>query len=147
MRSTRLSRSQTDKFALISAIWDKFIENCIVCYKPGENITVDEQLLPTKACCKFMQYSMANKSIQFGIKFCSAVEVEFKYIPNAISYLGKDEATPATQKLSKSVVIQIVESYLGKGRSVTTDNFFISTHLATQLWKKKTSLVGTLNKI
>ena len=44
MRSTRLSRLQTDKFGLISAIWDKFLENCIVFYKPGENITVDEQL-------------------------------------------------------------------------------------------------------
>ena len=43
MRSTRLSRRQTDKFALIFAVWDKFIENCIVCYKPGENIKMDEQ--------------------------------------------------------------------------------------------------------
>ena len=66
----RLSRHQTDKFALISAICDKFIKNCIVCYKLGENIIVDEQLFPTKACCKFMQYSMANKPDQFGIKFC-----------------------------------------------------------------------------
>ena len=94
---------------------------------------MNEQLFPTKACCKFMQYSMANKPDQFDIKFWPAVDVEFKYIPNAISYLGKDEARPATQKLSKSVVIQIVEPYLGKGRSVTTDNFFTSTHLATQL--------------
>ena len=94
MRSTRLSRSQTDKFALISAIWDKFIENCIFCYKPGENITMDE----LKPAANFMQY-MANKPDQFGIKFWPAVEVEFKYIPNAVSYLGKDEARPATQKL------------------------------------------------
>ena len=35
-RSTRLSRRQTDKSALISAVWDKFIKNCIVCCKPRE---------------------------------------------------------------------------------------------------------------
>ena len=41
-QSARLSQFQTNKFALISAVWDKFIENCIACYKPGENLTVDE---------------------------------------------------------------------------------------------------------
>ena len=97
---------------------------------------MDEKLFPTKACCKFMQY-MPNKPDQFGLKFWPAVDLEFKYIPNAVSYPGKDEARPATQKLSESVVIQIVKPYLGKGRSVTTDIFFTSTRLATQLWKKK----------
>ena len=146
LRSTRLSRLQTNKFALISAVWDKFVENCIVCYKPGENITVDEQLFPTTARCRFTQY-MANKPDKFCIKFWIAVDLESKYILNAIPYLGKDETRPATQRLSESVVIKLVEPYLGKGRNVTTDNFFTSINLATQLRKKKTSLVGTLNKI
>ena len=48
-------------------------------------------------------------------------------------YLGKDEARPVTQRLPESMVKKIVEPYLGKGRNVTTDNFFISSHLATQL--------------
>ena len=60
MQSTRLSPLQTDKFVLILAVWDKFIENCLVCYKPGENITEDEQLFPTKTHCRFTKY-MANK--------------------------------------------------------------------------------------
>ena len=55
-RSIRPSRLQTDKFALISAVWDKFIKNWIVCYKLGENITMDEELFPTKARCRFTQY-------------------------------------------------------------------------------------------
>ena len=80
---------------------------------------------------------MANKPDKFGIKFWLALDVEFKYIPNAIPYLGKDEARPTTQRLSESVVTKIVEPYLGKGRNATTDNFVTSTHLATQLWKKK----------
>ena len=146
MPNTRLSRLQTNKFALISAVWDKFVKNCMFCYKPGENITVDEQLFPTKARCRFTQY-MANKPDKFGIKFWLAVDLESKYILNGIPYLGKDETRPATQRLSESVVIKLVEPYLGKGRNVTTDNFFTSTHLATQLQKKKMSLVGSQNKI
>ena len=119
---------------MISVVWNKFIESCIVCYKPRENITVDKQLFPTKARCRFTQY-MTNKPDKFGIKFWLAVDVKSKYILNARPYLGKDEARP------------IVKPYLGKGRNVTTDNFFTSPHLATELRKKKTSLVETLNKI
>ena len=88
MRSTRLSRRQTDKFALVSAIRDKFIENCVVCYKPGKNITADKQLFPTKTCCRFIQY-MANKLDKFGIKFWLAADMEFKYISNTYHILAK----------------------------------------------------------
>ena len=85
---------------------------------------------------------MANKLDKFGIKFWLAVDMKSKYILNAIPYLGKDEARRATQRLSESVVIKLVEPYLGKGRNITTDNFFTSTHLATELWKKRCHLSG-----
>ena len=39
---------------------------------------------------------MANKPDKFDIKFLLAVDVESKYILNAIQHLGKDEAIPAT---------------------------------------------------
>ena len=135
MRSTKLSRIQTDKFALISAVWDRFIENSIVCYKPEENITVDKQLFPITACSIFIQY-MTNKSDEFGIKFWLAADVEFKYIPNAIPYLGKDEARPATKRLSESVVINIVKPYLGKGRKSQLTNFLLRLILPRSSGKK-----------
>ena len=49
-RSLKASeRLQTHKFALISEIWNRFISNSHACYKPYENISIDEQLFPTKA--------------------------------------------------------------------------------------------------
>ena len=78
MLNTRLYQLQTKKSASISAVWDKFIESCIVCYKPGENIVVNEQLFPTKAGCRFIQYT-ANQPDKFGPKFWLVVDVEFKY--------------------------------------------------------------------
>ena len=44
-----------DKFALASHLWNNFIENCQKAFIPQYNITVDEQLLPCKARCKFIQ--------------------------------------------------------------------------------------------
>ena len=40
---------KNDKFALTSTVWDKFIENSQNCYKPGVNVTTDEEFFPIKA--------------------------------------------------------------------------------------------------
>jgi hypothetical protein len=142
-RNERSQRLQTDKFALVSAVWDKFIENSRNCFKPGAYITVDEQLFPTKARCKFTQY-MPNKPHKFGIKFWLASDVQTKYVISGFPYLGKDEARNASTPLSEFVVMKLVEQYTGKGRTVTTDNFFTSIPLALKLRSKKTSLLGTI---
>ena len=81
-RSLKASeRLQTDKFALISEIWNRFISSSQACYKPYENISTDEQLFPTKARCRFTRY-IPNKPHKFGIKFWLAIDVHTKYILN-----------------------------------------------------------------
>ncbi|XP_078051622.1 uncharacterized protein LOC144477755, partial [Augochlora pura] len=85
-RTERGTRIRINKFALVSEIWDKFIENSQACYQPGQNITVDEQLFPT-----------------FGIKFWFASDVTSKYVLNGFAYLGKDEQRPSSMLLSEYV--------------------------------------------
>lgn len=130
-RTERSRHLQTNKFALVSEIWDKFIENSQACYQPGQNITVDEQLFPSKARCRFTQY-MPNKPNKFGIKFWLASDVSSKYVLNGFPYLGKDEQQPSSMLLSEHAVLKLVEPYTGCGRNVTTDNFFTSMSLATK---------------
>ena len=90
---------------------------------------------------------MPNKPDKFGVKFWFAVDVESKNILNAIPCLDNDESRPFTQRLSDNVIMIFMETFMGRGRNVTTDNFFTSVLLAKELQKKKkTSLVGTLNK-
>ena len=43
--------------------------------------------------------------------------------------------------------MNLMKPYLGKGRNVTTDNFFTSYALAKQLRQKNMSIVGTVNKV
>ena len=100
-RSLKASkRLQTDKFALISEIWNRFISNSQTCYKPYENISIDEQLFPTKAWCRFTQYIL-NKPHKFGIKFWLAVDVQTKYILNGFPYMGKDETRCSREKRTR----------------------------------------------
>uniref|UniRef100_A0AAV2J945 PiggyBac transposable element-derived protein domain-containing protein n=1 Tax=Knipowitschia caucasica TaxID=637954 RepID=A0AAV2J945_KNICA len=143
-REERQARLASDKFALITDVWRDFVTNSIRCYRPGENVTVDEQLYPTKARCRFTQY-MANKPDKFGIKFWMAADVDSKYFLNGIPYLGKDAARPAGQRLGERVVLNLMEPFMDKGRNVTTDNFFTSLSLAKCLLARNTSLVGTMN--
>ena len=56
IRFDKIERSQhlqTNKFAMISTIWDRFIENSENCYKSSVYNTVDEQLFPSKTSYRF----------------------------------------------------------------------------------------------
>ncbi|KAM9487157.1 uncharacterized protein Hap1MRO34_007004 [Clarias gariepinus] len=66
---------------------------------------------------------------------------------NAIPYLGKDLSRPSGERLTENVVMKLMEPFMDKGRTVTTDNYFTSLSLAGRLLSRKTTLVGTMNKI
>ncbi|KAM9461429.1 piggyBac transposable element-derived protein 4-like [Clarias gariepinus] len=145
-KDTRTQRVATDKFAAISNIWQMFVTNCIKSYNPGQHITVGAQLFPTKSRCPFQQY-IATKPDKFGIKFWVACDLKSKYMCNAIPYLGKDLSRPSGERLSENVVMKLMEPFMDKGRTVTTDNYSTSLSLAGRLLSRKTTLVGTINKI
>ncbi|XP_040570852.1 piggyBac transposable element-derived protein 4-like [Lepeophtheirus salmonis] len=126
-------------------VWDRVVENCKSSYRPGENITIDEQLFPTKARYPFTQY-MAKKPDKYGKIFWLAVDASSKYLVNGFPYLGKDSQRPASKSLSEYVVMKLREPYLSKGRNVTTDNLFTSLSLANKLQKNRTTILGTMNR-
>ena len=145
-KSTRSQRLLTDKFALFSTVWNRFIENSVACYKPGGFLTVDEQLFPSKARCPFTQF-MKSKPDKHGQKYWLAVDKDSRYVANGFPYVGKDESRSTDERVSDHVVMKLAESYLKKGRNITTDNHFTSVKLAKLLKSKNTSLLGTLNKM
>ena len=69
-------------------------------------ITVDEQLFPTKACGRFIQY-MSKTLDKFGIKF--------KFYPKCHQYLDKGESRPSIQRLSSDkVAMNFIVPFVGK---------------------------------
>ena len=121
-KQTRSHKLATDQPALISTVWSIFVRNCLRYYKPGANITVDEQLFPAKARCRFTQY-MPNKLDRFSNKFWIAADVHTKYRLHGFPYLGKDDSRPAGIALGEPVVLRLTELYTKTSRNVTTDNF------------------------
>ena len=78
LRSTRSERIKEDKFCMMSFVLNRFAENSQKSFAPAESLTVDEQLFPTKAKCRFTQYVL-NKPDKFGIKFWILADLETKY--------------------------------------------------------------------
>jgi hypothetical protein len=145
-KDTRAERVKTDKFAAISDIWTCFNENCAKSFTPGQHMTIDEQLFPTKVRCPFTQY-IATKPDKFGIKFWMATDLDTKYVCSASPYLGKDPSRQKGERLAENVVMKLMEPFLDDGRNVTTDNFFTSLSLSHRLLQRKTTLLGTVNKV
>ena len=141
-KCSRRERFQTDKFCLVSDLWNAFIENSQLAYYPQAEITVDEQLLPCKARCKFIQY-MSKKPDKFGIKFWLLVDLETKYLINGFPYLGKDEER-GNLPVSTAVVLRLVEKFTGNGHNVTSDNYFTNLTLAKALLRSNISILGTV---
>lgn len=129
-RTERSKRLKTDRFGLVSEIWNKFIENSQVCCKPEQNITVDEQLFPLKARCWFMQYT-PNKPNNFGIK-----DVSNKYVSNGFPYLRKDQKRASSVLSSEYVVMKLVQPYIECGRNTTT-TVSLGCRCQQNYWLKK----------
>lgn len=53
IKSKRSFHLHNDKYTLISLVWTTFIENNKLCYKQNDNITINEQLFPTKTRVTF----------------------------------------------------------------------------------------------
>ena len=107
---------------------------------------MDEQLFPSKCRCPFTQF-MASKPDKYGPKYWLAVDKDGKYVVIGFSYVGRDETRFRDERVSDQVVMRLLKPYFNKGRNVTTDNYFTSIKLATELRKYKTSLLETVDRI
>ena len=136
---------ETDKFCLISEMWNSFIENCKKYYLPNFDLNIDEQLFPYYTRCPFIQY-MANKPDKFDIKFWLLADAQTKYLCNGKPYLGKDLTRSRCTDLPGDVCLNLLQPYFGKDYNVTTDNYFTSLKLAEELMTKKTTILGTIRK-
>nr|XP_023668632.1 piggyBac transposable element-derived protein 1-like [Paramormyrops kingsleyae] len=149
-KDTRAERVKTDRFAAISDIWTRFTKNCAESFTPGEHMTIDKQVFPTKVRCPFTQY-IASKpdasKCKFGIKFLMAMDWETKYICNVSPDLGKDPSHHKGERLAENLVMSLMEPFLDDGRNVTTDSFFTSLSLSHRLLQRNTTLLGTVNKV
>lgn len=142
-RNTRQARRESDKFAPIRNIWEKFVDNSKLFYTPSEYCTVDEQLLGFRGRCPFRVY-MRSKPDKYGIKIIMMNDAKTYYMVNATPYVGKF-IPPNNEQVPSYHVRTLSEPIHNTNRNLTVDNWFSSVPLfRTMLHEYKLTMVGTL---
>lgn len=143
-KSTRSSRRANDKLAPVRNIWDMVTNSFGKYYMPSENLVVDEQLMPCRSRCSFIQY-LPSKPDKYGIKIFWLCDSKNAYPLRGIPYTGKEGRNKAVG-LAKTIVENLCEPYFGTNRNITMDNYFTSKDLAESLLAKGLTIVGTIRK-
>lgn len=143
-KSTRSERRKVDKLCPIRNIWEQVTANFKKYYIPSKNLTIDEQLMPCRCRCSFIQF-MPKKPDKYGIKIFWICDCRTAYPLQGLVYTGKN-GDKRTVGLARTVVETLCESYYGTNRNITTDNYFTSYPLAKSLLSEGLKIVGTLKK-
>ena len=148
-KNTRSERKERDQFCPIRDFWDQWHKNLGKYFVPGENVTVDEQLVPFRGRCIFLQY-MPSKPDKYGMKIFWVCDSETAYPLRGLPYLGKKKTGPRAERVQKGLgektVLELTKDKDFKGRNVTCDNYFTTLELAEKLEKQKMTLVGTVKR-
>jgi hypothetical protein len=86
--STRIKRRESDKFCHIRNIFEEIVKKFQENYTPGENVTLDEQLIPFRGRFSFKQY-IPSKPARYGVKTFALVDSKSFYTINLETYCVK----------------------------------------------------------
>lgn len=139
---TREERRMLDKFCPIREVFDYWKDCFSKFVVPGENVTVDEQLVAFRGKCPFKQY-MSSKPAVYGIKFFLLTDPETNYTHNISVYLGRNN-NPRVTNVGERVVTELVSFLKDSGRNIVFDNFFTSVSLAEKLLNMGMTMVGMI---
>ncbi|XP_050310762.1 piggyBac transposable element-derived protein 4-like [Anthonomus grandis grandis] len=82
---TRKERIKLDKLAPISEVFNTFVDNAPEMYNPGDNVTLDEMLVPFRGRCGFRMY-IPSKPAKYGLKVQILADSKTHYMLNAEIY-------------------------------------------------------------
>lgn len=142
-KSSRDFRKRNDKLAAIRNVWDRWVDNLPRFFNPGEDVTIDEQLVSFRGRCPFKQY-IPTKPAKYGIKIWTMCDSSTSYVLKAQVYTGKKKGESPERNQGMRVVSDL--TYGLTGHNLTCDNFFTSYKLAQLLLKRKITMVGTIRK-
>ncbi|CAF4012758.1 unnamed protein product [Rotaria sp. Silwood1] len=88
-------RNKTDRLAPVRHMFERFVKQLPRHLIPSENLTIDEQLVPFRGRCHFVQY-IPKKSVKYGLKFWVLSDADSRYVLSIDLYTGKKDSI--TQK-------------------------------------------------
>lgn len=141
--------SSNDPLIKIRPVVTKLRNSFSKSFYPYKYLCIDESLLLYKGRLFFKQYIPTKRS-RFGIKSFIICDCKTGYILDFIIYSGKNsDVTEEVPSIGQSgnITLTLLKSYLGKGHTLITDNWYTSPHLYNLLHEKeKTNAFGTVRQ-
>jgi len=132
-----------DKLFKIRPVLDIVNETFRLHYSPGMNVSVDEQMIGTKAKLSFIQY-LPKKPKKWEVKVWVLADSANGYVPAFEIYTGA--ADGVEHGLAYGVVMRLMEDYLDCGCCLYVDNFYSSPQLFEDLLSRETMACGTVRQ-
>ena len=142
-KSTRSARRRRDALAPFRDMWDQFSTNLRMYYIPGPFLTVDEQLVPFRGRCNFLQY-LPSKPDRYGMKIFWVVYSDNCFPLVGIPYLGRPLGQARQVNLGRNTALQLAQPFFKSGRNITCDNYFADLALAEGCLRNGLTVVGTV---
>ena len=117
------SDPQRDRLFKIRDVVNLLVERCRTVYLPGENVSIDEELIKFKGKLLFKQY-ITQKRARSGVKLFTLCE-DTGYCWKSFVYLGKEVyITNQEKKVHKrygksgAMVVKLLKDLFGTGRKL-----------------------------
>lgn len=140
--SQRDEENTADRLHRVRELLEVLNENFKKSYTPGEDLCIDESVIPFRGRLIFRQYNK-QKRHKYGVKLFKLCTLP-GYTYKISIYSGKQNDDVNTTPTK--VVMALCDDLLNKGHTLYTDNWYTSVGLARELLKNETHLVGTLRK-
>ena len=142
----RQRQDKTDRIAPIRFVLNRFVQKLPRHFTPSENVTADEQLIPFRRRCSFIQY-MPNKPIMYGLKFWVLCDVESRYVV-ALDLYTRKVGNLVQRNLAANAVMRLVDQLpadVKHGRNVTYDRYLSDLNLSKALLERKMFSLGVVD--
>ena len=130
----------------LEKIWplhDKIKSKCLELYQPLRELSIDEQMVKSKARTHFRQY-IRNKPTKWGFKYWILTDPT-GYTSDFNIYCGKQQTTVLSGLgLSYDVVMELIRTFQFQGYLLFLDNFYTSPALLQALKTVGIGTTGTL---
>uniref|UniRef100_A0A672YRK9 PiggyBac transposable element-derived protein domain-containing protein n=1 Tax=Sphaeramia orbicularis TaxID=375764 RepID=A0A672YRK9_9TELE len=140
-RQARSPHMRRDKLAALRDLWEMWNARLPVLYNPGQDVCVDEQLIPFQGRCFFRRFHPKNPA-KNGLKVWVTCDVDTCYAWRMSVDTGQQAGARMDRNRGKRVVLDMTEGL--SGVTVTCDSLVSSFALGEELLQRNVALLGNL---